>query len=71
MVTHWITASLRSTPLVRVRILVDAVVMGTGAMIAMVAAEADPAVAAVVDETGVAAAGVVLGAIKSLRLFIR
>jgi hypothetical protein len=54
--------------------LVDAVVMGTGAMIAMVAAEADPAVAAVaavVDETGVAAAGVVLGAIKSLRLFIR
>ncbi len=49
----------------------DAVVMGTGAMIAMVAAEADPAVAAVVDETGVAAAGVVLGAIKSLRLFIR
>jgi hypothetical protein len=45
--------------------------MGTGAMIAMVAAEADPAVAAVVDETGVAAAEVGLGAIKSPGPFIR
>ncbi len=43
-------------------------------MIAMVAAEADPAVAAVavvVDETDVAAAEVGLGAIKSPRPFIR
>ena len=66
--------SLKSIPPARARMLVDAVVMGTGAMIAMVAAEADPAVAAVaavVDETGVAAAEVALGAIKSPRPFIR
>jgi len=49
---------------------VDAVVMETGVMIAMVAAEAAP-VAAVVDETGVAAAEVGLGAIKSPRPFNR
>jgi hypothetical protein len=79
MVTLWITARSRSTPLVRARMLVDVVVVtGTGAMIAMVAAaavaaaEADPAAAAaVVDETGVAAAEVVRGAIKSPRPFIR
>ena len=56
--------------------LVDVVVvvMETGAMIAMVAAEADPvaaAVAVVVDETDVVAAEVGRGVIKSPRPFIR